>query len=296
MPFAKMWRLPLGPCGRRLVAALALSCFTPWAAFADTISAALARAYGFNPELNAQRALVRATDENLPAALSGYRPTITATAEFGAQLNSGSSSPRASTENGATFPQGTQLRIDQNLWNGNRTLNGVRRAGSEILTAREALRLAEQNVLLSSDTAYMNVLRDTAILALRNNVAALQLQLDQTRGRYDVGDVTRTDVAQAESSLAQGRAAVFTAEANLQTSIANYRQINGVAPVDLKPARALDNLVPKTASEALTRALDEHPFIKGALHDVDVAQLKCSDHPGSACSDRRDHRRPWPSG
>jgi hypothetical protein len=117
------------------------------------------------------------------------------------------------------------LNITQNLFNGNRTVNGVRQAESNIFGARESLRDTEQNVLLNGATAYMNVLRDTAILDLRkNNIIVLEEQLRQTRDRFIVGEVTRTDVAQAESSLATARSDYFTAQANLQTSIATYRR------------------------------------------------------------------------
>jgi len=169
--------------------------------FAETISGALARAYGYNPDLNATRAGGRATDENLPTALSGYRPTITATADAGISYQE--SSLGGVNTSRTTQPRGVGLSVTQNIWNGNRTANGVSRAESQILQAREQTRLSEQNILSNGATSYMNVLRDTAILNLRrNNVEVLEQQLRQTRDRFQVGEVTRTDVAQAEASLA----------------------------------------------------------------------------------------------
>ena len=119
------------------------------------------------------------------------------------------------------------------MFNGNRTTNGVKQAESQVFQSREQTRNTEQNTLQNGATAYMNVLRDTAILELnKNNITVLEEQLRQTRDRFNVGEVTRTDVAQAESSLATARSNYFTAQANLATSIANYRQIigGGAAP------------------------------------------------------------------
>ena len=130
-------------------------------------------------------------------------------------------------------------------------------------------------MLLNGATAYMNVLRDTAILDLRrNNITVLEEQLRQTRDRFNVGEVTRTDVAQAESSLASSRSDYFTAQANLQTSIANFRQIIGIEPTRLEPARTIEALLPKDMNDAVDLALGEHPAIQAAFHAVDAAELQ----------------------
>ena len=151
----------------------------------------------------------------------------------------------------------------------------MRQAESSIFGARETLRNTEQSVLLNGATAYMNVLRDTAILDLRkNNIIVLEEQLRQTRDRFIVGEVTRTDVAQAESSLATGRSDYFTAQANLQTSIANYRQVIGVQPTRLEPARTIESLLPRAPGTAVELALAEHPGVQAALHAVDAAALQ----------------------
>ena len=167
------------------------------------------------------------------------------------------------------------LSVTQNLFNGNRTVNGVRQAESNIFGARETLRNTEQNVLQNGATAYMNVLRDTAILDLRkNNIIVLQEQLRQTRNRFTVGEVTRTDVAQAELSLASARSDYFTAQAILQTSIATYRQVIGVEPARLEPARTIESLLPRKLGGAVQLALAEHPEVQAALHAVDAAALQ----------------------
>src|SRR3984893_10281694 len=259
---------------------------------AETMSGALARAYAGNPDMNQQRAGVRATDENLPRATSTWRPTANANAQYGYNhLDETSASGNASASGAATgIPSGsgklTPLRtntaswnygltVTQNLFNGNRTVNGVRQAESNIFGARETMRNTEENTLLNGATAYMNVLRDTAILDLRkNNIIVLQEQLRQTVDRFKVGEVTRTDVAQAESSLATARSDYFTAQANLETSIANYRQVIGVEPTRLEPARTIESLLPHTLGVAVQLALAEHPEVQATLHAVDAAALQ----------------------
>jgi len=254
------------------------------------MSSALARAYAGNPDLNQRRAGVRATDENLPRATSGWRPKVSATGQYGYNhfdlsttgttttgLNTGApvTINNRNVKRRGTDPGSLGVTVTQNLFNGNRTLNGVRQAESNIFGARESLRDTEQNVLLNGATAYMNVLRDTAILDLRkNNIIVLEEQLRQTRDRFAGGEVTKTDVAQAESSLATARSDYFTARANLQTSVANYRQVIGVEPTRLEPARTIESLLPHTLGVAVQLALAEHPEVQAALHAVDAAALQ----------------------
>jgi outer membrane protein len=137
------------------------------------------------------------------------------------------------------------------------------------------LRTTEQTTLFNGAQAYMNVLRDTAILDLqRNNVEVLEEQLRQTRDRFTVGEVTRTDVAQAESRLAAARSQVALAEANLQTSIATFRQIIGVEPRQLAPGRPIDRLVPRSLAASVDIGIAEHPAVISALHAVDAAEMQ----------------------
>ncbi|MDB5560268.1 MAG: tolC [Enterovirga sp.] len=251
----------------------------PVSAQAETLESALGRAYSGNPTLDAQRAAVRATDENVPRALSGYRPSVTASGTLGANYATGrSGAGGAGGLNNFTrdlFPGTVGLNVTQNLFNGFRTSNSVRQAESQVLGARESLRNSEQTTLFNAAQSYMNVLRDTAILDLqRNNVEVLEEQLRQTRDRFNVGEVTRTDVAQAESRLAQARSGVAVAESNLQASIAVYRQVVGVEPRQLAPGRPIDRLVPRSLAAAVQIGLDEHPAVISALHAVDVAELQ----------------------
>ncbi|MEJ0093022.1 MAG: TolC family outer membrane protein [Methylocella sp.] len=250
---------------------------------AETMSGALVRAYIGNPDLNQQRAGVRAQDENLPRATSTWRPTATANLSSGynylESIDSTSAASglaaAASRFRSGSAPTSLGLTVSQTIYNGNRTLNGVRQAESNIFGARENLRNTELDTLQNGATAYMNVLRDIAILDLRkNNITVLEEQLRQTRDRFNVGEVTRTDVAQAESSLASARSDYFTAQANLQNSVANYRQIIGVEPTHLEPARTIENLLPRDMNSAVEMALAEHPAVQAAFHAVDAAALQ----------------------
>jgi outer membrane protein len=140
---------------------------------AETLESALSRAYGNNPTLNSQRASVRATDENVARAKSGYRPQVNASADAGRSWTD-FNSPGGGSTNRNLNPRGVGIEVNQSIFNGNRTENGVRQAESSVFGARENLNNNEQNVLFDSATAYMNVLRDTAILYLqRNNVEVI---------------------------------------------------------------------------------------------------------------------------
>jgi len=136
------------------------------------------------------------------------------------------------------------------------------------------LRVTEQQVLLDAATAYMNLIRDQAILDLnRRNVEVLTEQLKQTRDRFNVGEVTRTDVAQAESRLAAGRSALLQAQSNYVTSQANYRRVIGVDPGRLSPGTPVDRLSPATVQRAITAGETQSPTVLAAMYGVDVAEL-----------------------
>jgi outer membrane protein len=137
------------------------------------------------------------------------------------------------------------------------------------------LRVAEQSTLLAAVTAYMNLLRDGAILDLqRRNVEVLQEQLRQTRDRFNVGEVTRTDVAQAESRLAAGRSQVLNAEAVYKASVATYRQVIGIEPGKLAPGAPVDRFSPHTLPSSVGLATATHPAVTSAQYSVDAALLQ----------------------
>src|SRR5580704_19544866 len=140
--------------------------------------------------------------------------------------------------------------------------------------ARETLRVTEQQVLLDASTSYMNLLRDGAILDLnRSNVEVLTEQLKQTRDRFNVGEVTRTDVAQAESRLAAGRSALLGAQSNFVTSQANYRRVIGIEPGKLAPGTPVDRLSPSNLGAAVAQGQTQSPSVLAAMYGVDVAEL-----------------------
>ena len=275
---------------RATLAVAAFACTgAPIDAVADTLESALVQAYQNNPQLNAQRALVRATDEGVPQALAGYRPRISATANIGAQTNTivtrssptNPPTPAVDTfQSGGTTPRGFGATLTQNLFNGFQTASRTRQAESQVRAARETLRTTEQTVLLSAVTAYMNLLRDSAIFELqRSNLDVLEEQLRQTRQRLESGNVTATDVYQAESRLSVGRTQVYAAEANYRTSRAVYRQVIGVEPGRLQPATSVDRFVPGTLPGAIRVGTSEHPAVSTAQHNVDVAlqQIKIAE-------------------
>jgi outer membrane protein len=263
-------------------AVLLLAYMGPVPVLADTIEAALVRAYQNNPQLNAQRASVRSTDENVPQALSGYRPKVAVTASAGYQytdVNSttgGSATDLVRTEtHGTNPPRSAGLTITQTLYNGNQTANRTRAAESQVSGAREALRVLEQAVLLSAATIYMDYLRDAAILEVqRSNTRVLEQTLKQTRDRFNVGEVTRTDVAQSEAQLAAGKTQELTAEANLTTTRSNFRRIIGNEPEALAPGSPVDRFLPATLPGAVDLSLVQNPNVTAAMFGIDVNFLQ----------------------
>jgi outer membrane protein len=268
------------------VAAVAIPCSE---AAADTLEWALVQAYQNNPSLNAQRAALRATDENVPQALSGYRPKISITANGGENFTAVDShvyiNNVPSAVNAVTTPftsRGVGATATETLYNGMQTANRVRQAESQVMGARETLRVTEQQVLLDAATAYMNLLRDEAILELnRRNVEVLTEQLKQTRDRFNVGEVTRTDVAQAESRLAAGRSALLGAQSNYMTSTGNYRRVIGVTPGKLAPGVPVDRFSPRALNSAIAQGQARSPSVLAAAYGVDIAELAVKVNEGS---------------
>jgi outer membrane protein len=247
-----------------------------------TMETALVEAYVNNPQLNAQRAATRAVDENVSIALAGYRPRVTGTSSLTEQyldtltkagVDPKTSTPLYTTTKGAVAVSNFGLTATQTLFNGFQTSNRTRQAEGQVFAARETLRTVEQTTLLNAATAYMNLLQNAALLELqRSNVNVLEVTLRQTRDRFAAGEVTRTDVAQAESSLAQGRSQLSVAESNYVTARAQYQQVIGVpAPSRISPAAPVDRFSPRTLDAAIARGRSEHPTITSAMYNVDVA-------------------------
>src|SRR5215472_17302865 len=261
----------------------------PTPVLAETIEAALVRAYQNNPQLNVQRALVRSTDENVPQALSGYRPKVALTASAGYQYTDTLTTAGGDKNgivrldtHGANPPRSAGLTITQTLHNGQQTANKTRVAESQVSGGREALRVLEQTVLLSAAKAYMDYLRDSAIVEVqKSNVRVLEQTLKQTRDRFNVGEVTRTDVAQSEAQLAAGKTQELTAESNLTATRANFRRIIGNDPQNLAPGSPVDRYLPPTLPGAVELGLIENPNVTASMYGIDVNFLQVKINEGA---------------
>ena len=223
-------------------------------AHAETLEEALTAAYANNPTLLAERAAQRATDETVSQARAGWRPTVTV---------SGSASERRVDSNRSdattTSPVSVGISITQPLYRGGRTVNGTQQAEFNVLAGRARLIAVEQRVLRGTVAAYVDVLRDQATVQLnQSNVAVLQRQLEATRDRFEVGEVTRTDVSQAEARRSRSRSDLIQSEGGLEISRANYANFVGHPPANLERVPALTGL-PATQEEAIEIALARNP-------------------------------------
>ena len=251
--------------------ALTLSCALPSAAWAEALPEALVKAYQTNPQLNAERARQRATDENVPQALAGYRPQILASLSSGLQTVR-NLLPDNTIQTASLKPWVIGVTVTQTLFNGFRTANSVRVAELQVQSGREALRNVGQGVLLDAVTAYTNVLANQSLVeAQRSNVAFLRETLAVTQRRLNAGDVTPTDTAQAEARLNRGLADLNAAEVALAVSQATYAQVIGNPPSQLRPAEVVDRYLPKSREDSMTMAIRQHPAVMAAGFDVDVA-------------------------
>jgi outer membrane protein len=246
------------------IAGAALVVFSATAS-GETLRGALRQAYKFNPQIEAERANLRATDENVARANSNYRPSVVFQADTGVR------DTRVETTQGVTKgttnPRSYTFAAQQQLFRGFRTINAVNEAEANVRAGRENLRATEQAVLLQAVTAYMNVVRDQAIVQLReNNVRVLSRNLTATQDRFKVGEVTRTDVAQSEARRARAVSDLDLARANLKSSRANYQRVVGVMPGYLQEPRLPETFLPKTLTAARSQAEQESPTVVSSLY------------------------------
>lgn len=245
--------------------------FAASAARSEALPEALAKAYQTNPQLNAERARQRATDENVPQALAGYRPQIIASLSGGLQAVR-NLLPDNTIQTASLKPWTIGVTVTQTLFNGFKTANSVRVAELQVQSGREALRNVGQGVLLDAVTAYTNVLAGQSLVeAQHSNVAFLRETVGITQKRLNAGDVTPTDTAQAEARLSRGLADLNAAEVSLAVSQATYTQVIGNPPAQLRPAETVDRFLPRSRDDATTMAFREHPAVMAAGFDVDVA-------------------------
>jgi outer membrane protein len=268
---------------------LLMVCAGPAPVLADTIEGALVQAYQGNPQLNAQRAQVRSTDETVPQALSGYRPKVAVSASAGYQymdalsLQGSTPQQKVITDlHGPTPPRSAGVTVTQTLYNGNQTANRTRAAEAQVSGSREALRVLEEGVLFSAASIYMDYLRDSATVEVnKSNVRVLEQTLKQTRDRFNVGEVTRTDVAQSEAQLAAGKTQELQSESQLNTTRSNYRRIIGSEPQNLAPGSPVDRFLPRTLQQAVDISLIENPNVTAAMYGIDVNFLTVKVNEGA---------------
>lgn len=246
----------------------------PGPAAALTLEEALAEAYLSNPTLQARRAQLRAVDEGVPQAMSGWRPNVELAADLNL-LRSRLRSPTSRTDS-TRSTSGIGLTVTQNVYDGGGTEAAVEGAKADVLQERANLVATEQTVLLQAVTAYMDVLRDLAVVELNEqNVLRLQRQMEATRDRYEAGVATLTDVAQADSRIARSRSDLLSAQGDLEVSKALFEEVVGIAPTDLsRPTLAPD--LPTGREEAKILAIENNPAVlaalygrRAALHDID---------------------------
>jgi outer membrane protein len=244
------------------VMAAAVLAATP--ASAQTLTEAFAYTYNNNPQILAQRALLRATDEQVPQALANWRPTVTLTGTAGFE-RAGIAARGSSTQFSSFEPRAADLRITQPLYRGGRTEAQTRQAINTVQSTRAQTLGVESQVFQSVAQTYLDVVRDQTLVEVnRSNEQVLRRQLEATQDRFRVGEVTRTDVAQAESQLAQATAQRINAEGQLEVSRANYARAVGHPPGRLVQPRERP-VLPATRDEALTLAANNNPNVISAM-------------------------------
>jgi outer membrane protein len=252
-----------------MVCAVAAALIAASPAGATTLAEALAAAYSNNPELNAARAELRATDEGVPQAKSGYRPSIFANADAGVDYSDPLPGPSSTR-----YPRGVGITIEQPIFLGFRTKNSVRAAESAVRAGREQLRNTEQNILLDAVTAFMDVAQAQAILSLRSqNLEFLREQVRASNDRLNVGEGTRTDVAQTNAALSLGLSDYAAAAATLAAANATYQMVIGRPPETIGAVKSVDALLTRSLDEALSKAHTNHPAIRAAALNIDVASF-----------------------
>ncbi|WAJ31140.1 TolC family outer membrane protein [Antarcticirhabdus aurantiaca] len=261
---------------------LVTSMLVTTAAHGETLNGALAAAYSNSQTLNAARAQLRATDENVPQAKAGLRPRVSGTASAQASRSRTTRGDNLPSSEARTGSLGVGIELNQTLFDGFRTPNNVAAARAQVLASQENLANSEQNVLLDAATAYMNVVRDRRIAALRQqNLGFLQEQVRAARARFEVGEGTRTDVAQAEAEQALATATLNNALAAVASSEATYYDVIGEAADDLAPARPPARSIPGSVTNAFSISQKEHPAILATLHAVDAAAFQVKSAEGS---------------
>ena len=239
-------------------------------AHAETLAETLAATYEYNPRLDAERARLRAIDEDIAIARSGFRPKIDASADTN-MVDTKTRPP--SLNDGTIHPKGYRIEAVQPIFSGLRVLNAVSEAEANALGGTQQLRGVEQEVLQDAVFAYMDVIRDQQIVKLReNNVDVLSKDLKATQERFAVGEVTKTDVAQAQARRANAVSELDQARANLKTSRGNFERTVGHPPSGLSEPVGYEARLPASLEEAISISALEHPSVVDALYNEQAAR------------------------
>jgi outer membrane protein/adhesin transport system outer membrane protein len=250
---------PLRTFATAILASAAIACALPGAAAAQSINDAFVATYQTNPTLAAEREVLRATNEQVAQALSGYRPFVQATGDAGLRYTD---DEQLGDE--TLTPASVGIDITQPLYRGGRTQADVERAEAVVQAERANYVSIEQQVLLDAATAYLNVVREQAVLDLAiNNEQVLRRQLQAARDRFQVGEITRTDVSQAESRLAGATADRIDAEGLLRAARAAYERVIGSPPGTLRQPGPVAKL-PVSLDESVALAETTNPFVIGS--------------------------------
>jgi outer membrane protein len=234
---------------------------------AMTLQEALAAAYNNNPTLLAQRARLRESDEGVPQALSGWRPTVQFTGSAGVARNEITGNPERTLT-----PRTLDLNVTQPLYSGGRTAAATSQAENTVRATRALTLATEQQIMLSAVTSYLDVVQNQAVLELSiNNEQVLRRQLEATQDRFRVGEVTRTDVSQAEATLATATATRVQAEGTLQTSRAAFERFIGEPAGLLEPPKERP-VLPTSRAEAATLAARNNPNVVSAQFNEAAAR------------------------
>jgi outer membrane protein len=253
---------------RNLTLATLLIALCAGTASADTLREALGSTYSANPTLTAQREALKATDAGVAIARSAGRPTLTGTAGITRDITR-SGRFEVGTGKGPFLTAGADLAYP--LFQGGTVKNDIKAAKSRVEAGRATLRAVEGDVFTEAVAAYMDVIRDRATVELnRNNVRVLETNLQAARDRFEIGDVTRTDVAQSEARLALAQSRLTLAEGRLTGSEQNYRRVIGRQPGVLQPPPPLPPF-PATADEAVRIALTNNPDLIAITRQAEAA-------------------------
>lgn len=243
---------------------------------AEDLNGALSQTYLANPTLDAARAQLRSTDEGVPQALSGWRPTVIGQATAGAEWSHDGSKAGPNNliidRNRQFYPRTYSLTLTQPVFNGFGTVSGTKAAENRVKSGRAQLLDIEQQVMFQAVQAYMSVVTDQSILDLRrNNEKVLQAQLQATNDRFQAGEVTKTDVAQAQSRLQGATADRIAAEGDLTAAKAVYRQVVGQEPLQLSLPNVPANL-PLKEEDVVGLAQQQQPQVIAAQFTVDATK------------------------